>query len=51
MQASPSWPLTIAGACGTGGAFVERAIGMPAETVYERPQTFVWIEGRGNTVA
>jgi len=33
-------------ACGSGGVFVKRLVGMPGDTVYEDSQAFIWIDGR-----
>jgi signal peptidase I len=33
-------------ACGTGGVFVKRLIGMPGDTVAEDAHGFIWIDGR-----
>jgi signal peptidase I len=33
-------------ACGIGGVFVKRLIGLPGETVHEDAQAHIWIDGR-----
>jgi len=35
-----------ADACGSGGVFVKRLIGMPGDTVHEDASSFIWIDGR-----
>jgi|SRR5581483_636000 len=35
-----------AGACGTGGVFVKRIVGMPGETVHEDLRGLIWIDGQ-----
>jgi signal peptidase I len=38
-------PSRAAGACGEGGTFVKRVIGLPGETVHEDKHGFIWIRG------
>jgi signal peptidase I len=33
-------------ACGTGGVFVKRIVGLPGETVHEDGRGLIWIDGR-----
>ncbi len=38
-------PSSAAAACGEGGTFVKRVIGLPGETVKEDDKGFIWIRG------
>ena len=39
-------PPLAAQACGAGGTFVKRLVGLPGDTVHEDQQGFIWIDGR-----
>jgi signal peptidase I len=39
-------PPAAATACGAGGTFVKRLIGLPGDTVHEDGKGFIWIDGR-----
>jgi signal peptidase I len=39
-------PPEAAVACGAGGTFVKRLIGLPGETVHEDKNGFIWINGK-----
>jgi signal peptidase I len=39
-------PPRAAIACGAGGTFVKRLIGMPGETVFEDKHGFIWVDGK-----
>jgi signal peptidase I len=39
-------PPEAATACGAGGTFVKRLIGLPGDTVHEDKQGFIWINGK-----
>ncbi len=39
-------PPEAAIACGAGGTFVKRLIGLPGNTVFEDQQGFIWINGK-----
>ena len=41
-----STPPEAATACGAGGTFVKRLIGLPGDTVHEDKQGFIWINGK-----
>jgi signal peptidase I len=38
-------PPAAASACGEGGAYVKRLVGMPGETIYEDRASRIWIDG------
>jgi signal peptidase I len=42
-------PKSAALACGEGGTFVKRVIGLPGETVKEDDKSFIWIRSPGST--
>ena len=39
-------PPAAAAACGAGGTFVKRLIGLPGDTVHEDDKGFIWIDGK-----
>jgi signal peptidase I len=39
-------PPQAAVACGTGGTFVKRLIGLPGDTVHEDREGYIWINGK-----
>lgn len=39
-------PPQAAIACGAGGTFVKRLVGLPGETVFEDARGFMWIDGK-----
>jgi signal peptidase I len=39
-------PPEAAIACGAGGTFVKRLVGMPGDTVHEDGQGFIWVNGK-----
>jgi len=42
-------PPAASSACGEGGVFVKRVIGLPGETVREDDKGFIWIRGPNST--
>jgi signal peptidase I len=42
-------PKATVNACGEGGTFVKRVIGLPGETVKEDDHGFIWIRGPNST--
>src|SRR5947209_7503404 len=39
-------PQAAKDACGAGGTFVKRIIGLPGDTIHEDTQAFIWVDGR-----
>jgi signal peptidase I len=42
-------PMAAATACGAGGTFIKRVIGLPGEIVREDAHGFIWIRGHGSS--